>query len=51
VFPELAQLTGDRGAREVVLREPGRTAMPEMGVPPSRDVDTLADLRTLQGPP
>lgn len=51
VFPELAQLTGDRGAREVVLRDPGRTALLELGVPPARDVDTLADLRTMQGPP
>lgn len=48
VFPELAALDGDRGARAVVDRDPGRVAFVEMGTPPLRDVDTPEDLARLE---
>jgi len=44
VFPELAALTGDHGARSVVDRAPGRTALVEIGGPQPVDVDTPEDL-------
>lgn len=44
VFEELRELTGDRGARSVVDREPDRLALLEMDEPHPIDVDTPADL-------
>ncbi len=44
VFKELRELTGDRGARAVVDREPGRLALVEMDEAHPIDVDTPADL-------
>lgn len=49
VFGELLALTGEAGAKRVVLRDPERVAsveLPEAG----RDVDTEADWRALRGP-
>jgi molybdenum cofactor cytidylyltransferase len=48
VFAELAQLDGDRGARDVVTRDPARVATIEIGDPPAIDVDTADDLRRLE---
>jgi molybdenum cofactor cytidylyltransferase len=47
VFPELAGLTGDEGARSVVDRAPGRTALVEIGDAQPVDVDTPEDLARL----
>lgn len=44
VFPELATLTGDRGARSVVERDPRRVELLEMNEPHPVDVDTPEDL-------
>jgi len=50
VFPELAALSGDHGARSVVDRIPGRVAFVEFDAPHPVDVDTPADLaRILDG--
>lgn len=49
VFPELLALTGDRGARAVADREPGRLALVELDLPKPVDVDTPADLARLRG--
>ena len=48
VFPELAALDGDRGARAVVDRDPARTVLVELGAPRSGDVDTPEDLARLR---
>ncbi len=47
VFPELEQLTGDRGARSVVERDASRVAYVDFDFPMPRDVDTPADLEIL----
>ena len=44
VFPELKQLTGDRGARSVTDRDESRLALVELDLPKPVDVDTPADL-------
>jgi molybdenum cofactor cytidylyltransferase len=44
VFPELAALTGDRGAKSVVERDPSRVAYVDFDFPMPADVDTPADL-------
>jgi molybdenum cofactor cytidylyltransferase len=43
-FDELLALSGDRGARAVVERDPGRVAVVEMNEMQPIDVDTPADL-------
>jgi molybdenum cofactor cytidylyltransferase len=43
-FDELLALSGDRGARAVVERDPGRVAVVEMNETQPIDVDTPADL-------
>lgn len=48
VFPELLALTGDRGARAVADRDPGRLAIVELDLPKPIDVDTPADLARLR---
>ena len=48
VFPELAALTGDAGARQVVDRDPRRVAFVELGAPKTADVDTAEDLARLR---
>jgi molybdenum cofactor cytidylyltransferase len=40
VFPELLALSGDRGARAVVERDPGRVALVALDLPMPPDVDT-----------
>jgi molybdenum cofactor cytidylyltransferase len=47
VFPELEALTGDRGARSVVERDPSRVAYVDFDFPMPRDVDTPADIAFL----
>lgn len=47
VFPELAALTGDAGARRVVERDPSRVARVDFDVPMPDDVDTPEDLARL----
>ena len=47
VFPELEGLSGDRGARSVVERDPSRVAYVDFDFPMPRDVDTPGDLETL----
>ena len=44
VFPELLALRGDRGARDVILRDPGRVERVELDAPVPLDLDTGADL-------
>lgn len=51
VFAELMALDGDRGARQVVDRDPARTLLVELGVAPPGDVDTREDLARLRGAP
>lgn len=48
VFPELLALSGDRGARAVADRDPGRLALVELDLPKPVDVDTAADLARLR---
>lgn len=43
VFPELRALTGDRGAREVIDRDPARVLRVPIGRPAPRDIDTPDD--------
>ena len=50
VFPELLGLTGDRGARAVVERDPSRLAQVDIGSPMPRDIDTPADYESLSPP-
>lgn len=44
VFPELEEVTGDRGARAVTDRVESRRALVELDLPKPVDVDTPADL-------
>lgn len=48
VFGELAELSGDRGARDVVDRDPTRVRMIELDQDKPVDVDTPEALRLLQ---
>jgi molybdenum cofactor cytidylyltransferase len=51
LWPELAALQGDRGAREVVRRHPSRVReIPVEDAGIHRDVDIPGDLRLVQGP-
>lgn len=47
VFPELKLLTGDRGAREVIERDPRRVRLLAIDSDVPRDVDTREDLAAL----
>lgn len=47
VLDELLRVTGDRGARSVVERTPGRVRYVDLDVPAPIDVDTPDDLRLL----
>jgi molybdenum cofactor cytidylyltransferase len=47
VFPELARLSGDAGARSVVRRDPARVEIVEFDTPVPADVDTPDDYRRL----
>lgn len=48
LFPELLATTGDRGAREVIARDPSRVTLVEMGRAMPRDVDTVDDLAAVE---
>jgi molybdenum cofactor cytidylyltransferase len=48
VFPELLALEGDRGARAVVERDPGRVALLPIDRPMPDDVDTPEDYARLR---
>lgn len=47
VLPELLALSGDRGARAVVERDPSRLAVVEIASPMPRDIDTPEDYERL----
>ena len=49
VFGELAALGGDRGARAVVDRLPGRVAVVPIDEAPPMDIDTVEDLARVRG--
>lgn len=51
VFPELESLRGDRGARAVVERDPGRVAVVDVPDAAPGDVDTPGDLARLRREP
>jgi molybdenum cofactor cytidylyltransferase len=48
VFPELRALTGDRGARSVVMARPERVERVELDLPEPADVDTPEDYERLR---
>lgn len=48
VFPELQALTGDRGARSVVEKEPARVALVPFDLAMPADLDTLDDYERLR---
>lgn len=47
IFPELRQVVGDRGARDVIERDPRRVKLVPVDAEMPRDVDTPADLAAL----
>jgi molybdenum cofactor cytidylyltransferase len=51
VFPELVAVRGDRGARDVLARDPARVLSVDFPSSPPPDVDTPSDLATLALPP
>jgi molybdenum cofactor cytidylyltransferase len=51
LFPELLALAGDRGAREVVDRDPARVTLVPLDVPMPEDLDTPEDYERLRPPP
>ncbi len=50
VFAELLALSGDRGARAVIERDPSRLAVVDIGFPMPRDIDTPEDYEGLRTP-
>ena len=48
VFPELRGLTGDRGARSVVEKDPSRVALASFDLPMPADLDTFEDYERLR---
>jgi molybdenum cofactor cytidylyltransferase len=50
VFAELLELTGDRGARAVIERDPSRLAVVDIDFPMPRDIDTPEDYESLRTP-
>jgi molybdenum cofactor cytidylyltransferase len=48
MFPELAQVVGDQGARAVIERDPSRVAGVEFDSPMPQDIDTPDDYDRLQ---
>ncbi|HEY7138666.1 MAG TPA: nucleotidyltransferase family protein [Methylomirabilota bacterium] len=49
VFEELRAVTGDRGARDVIARDPARVAEVRVDAPMPADIDTPEDYRTARG--
>ena len=50
VFPELRALTGDRGGRSVVEKDPSRVALVSFNLPMPADLDTLEEYERLRPP-
>jgi len=48
VFPELRSLTGDRGARAVVEKDPGRVSLVRFDLPIPADLDTVEEYERLR---
>jgi len=48
VFPELRALTGDRGARSVVEKDPARVALVSFDLAMPADLDTFEDYERLR---
>jgi molybdenum cofactor cytidylyltransferase len=48
VFDEASRVSGDVGARELIMREPARVAFVDVNADPPRDVDTTDDLSALE---
>ena len=48
VFPELRGLTGDRGARSVLEKDPARVALVSFDLPMPADLDTFEDYERLR---
>ena len=48
LFPELLATAGDRGARDVIARDPARVRLVELGCAMPRDVDTAGDLADVE---
>ncbi len=48
VFPELTHLSGDRGARSVVQRDPARVVFVSFDLPMPADLDTLEEYERLR---
>ena len=48
VFDEASRVSGDVGARELIMREPARVAFVDVNANPPRDVDTTDDLSALE---
>lgn len=48
IFPELLRLTGDRGARPIIQKEPARVEWVELDLPMPPDVDTPADYEKIR---
>lgn len=48
LFPELLATAGDRGARDVIARDPARVRLVELGCAMPRDVDTAGDLAEVE---
>jgi molybdenum cofactor cytidylyltransferase len=51
VFPELLALTGDEGARGVIVRDPARVALAHFDLPMPPDLDTPDDYERLRPGP
>jgi molybdenum cofactor cytidylyltransferase len=49
MLDELRRIEGDRGAREVIARDPARVAVVERDGPMPPDIDTTVDLARLEG--
>jgi molybdenum cofactor cytidylyltransferase len=48
IFPELLRLTGDRGARPIIQKEPARVEWVDLDLPMPPDVDTPADYEKIR---
>ena len=50
IFPELLEVSGDRGARSVVERDPRRVSLVDFDFPMPQDLDTPEDYARLRSP-
>lgn len=51
IFRELLDVEGDRGAKDVIARDPSRVTLVELDSPAPVDVDTEAELKLVAGGP